>query len=60
MSQIGKRYRCEVCGSEALCTRAGEGALVCCEKEMKAQEPPAAALIRLGPMGLSLCPSLLS
>lgn len=39
MSKLGKRYKCEVCGSEVLCTKAGEGTFVCCEKEMKVQEP---------------------
>ncbi len=39
MSQLGKRYKCEVCGTEVLCTKAGEGKFVCCDKEMKVQEP---------------------
>jgi len=39
MTQLGKRYRCEICGSEALCTKVGEGSLVCCGKEMEEQEP---------------------
>lgn len=39
MSQLGKRYWCEECNTEVLCTKAGEGTLVCCEKEMKVQEP---------------------
>jgi desulfoferrodoxin-like iron-binding protein len=39
MSQLGKRYRCQVCGTEILCTKAGEGNLVCCDKEMEVQEP---------------------
>jgi desulfoferrodoxin-like iron-binding protein len=39
MSQLGKRYRCSVCGTEILCTKAGEGTAVCCDKEMEAQEP---------------------
>ena len=39
MSQLGKRYRCEECGTEVLCTKAGEGTPVCCDKEMKIQEP---------------------
>jgi desulfoferrodoxin-like iron-binding protein len=39
MSQLGKRYRCSVCGTEILCTKAGEGAIVCCDKEMEVQEP---------------------
>lgn len=39
MSQLGKRYRCEECGTEILCTKVGEGNPVCCSKEMAAQEP---------------------
>ncbi len=39
MSQLGKRYRCEECGTEILCTKAGEEELNCCEKEMLLQEP---------------------
>jgi desulfoferrodoxin-like iron-binding protein len=39
MIQLGKRYRCEVCGTEVLCSKAGQGTLNCCEKEMKVQEP---------------------
>ena len=39
MAQLGKRYRCEACGTEILCTKAGEGNPVCCEKEMEMQEP---------------------
>ena len=39
MAQLGKRYRCEVCGTEVLCTKAGEGKPVCCDKEMEIQEP---------------------
>jgi hypothetical protein len=39
MSQLGKRYRCEVCGTEILCTKAGEGSPNCCGKEMQVQEP---------------------
>lgn len=39
MVQLGKRYRCEVCGTEILCTKAGEGVLQCCQQEMRTQEP---------------------
>ena len=39
MAQLGKRYRCEVCGTEILCTKAGEKVPVCCYKEMNVQEP---------------------
>lgn len=38
-SKLGKRYKCEVCGTEALSTKAGEGTLICCEKEMRIMEP---------------------
>ena len=39
MNQLGKRYRCETCGTEVLCTKAGDGAIICCEKEMTVVEP---------------------
>ena len=39
MAQLGKRYRCEACGTEILCTKAGDGIPVCCDKEMQIQEP---------------------
>lgn len=39
MSQLGKRYRCSVCGTEILCTKMGEGIPFCCDKEMEIQEP---------------------
>ena len=39
MIKLGKRYRCEICGIEAMCTKAGEGSLACCGKEMQIQEP---------------------
>jgi len=39
MNQLGKRYRCEKCGTEVLCTKAGEGVAMCCDQEMTAQEP---------------------
>ena len=39
MAQLGKRYRCEVCGTEILCTKVGEGQPICCEQEMQTQEP---------------------
>jgi len=38
-NQLGKRYRCQSCGSEVLCTKQGEGAVICCDQEMIAQEP---------------------
>ena len=39
MVQLGKRYRCEVCGTEILCTKAADGNPLCCEKEMELQQP---------------------
>ncbi len=36
---LGKRYRCEVCNTEVLCTKQGAGAIVCCGKEMTEQQP---------------------
>ncbi|MEJ2111613.1 MAG: desulforedoxin [Acidobacteriota bacterium] len=39
MSQLGKRYKCEKCGIEVLCTKPGEGKFFCCGEEMKTQEP---------------------
>jgi len=38
-NQLGKRYRCAVCGTEILCTKAGEGVAKCCDQEMEIQEP---------------------
>jgi desulfoferrodoxin-like iron-binding protein len=39
MNQLGKRYKCSVCGTEVLCTKAGTGEVICCDKPMVAQEP---------------------
>ncbi|MFP3976054.1 MAG: desulfoferrodoxin [Chloroflexota bacterium] len=38
-SQLGKRYRCEVCGTEVLCTKASEGQFTCCGQPMQEQQP---------------------
>jgi hypothetical protein len=38
-TELGKRYSCEVCGTEVLCTKAGEGAVVCDGQEMELQQP---------------------
>jgi len=38
-NQLGKRYRCEKCSTEVLCTKQGEGAVVCCGQEMTEQQP---------------------
>ena len=39
VSQLGKRYKCEVCGTEVLCLKAGTGKVICCDKEVTLQEP---------------------
>ena len=39
MAQLGKRYKCKDCETEVLCTKAGEGQPICCEKEMPVLEP---------------------
>ena len=31
---LGKRYKCEVCGTEALNVKNGDGTVVCCGQEM--------------------------
>ena len=38
-NQLGKRFTCEVCGTETLCTKAGTGTVQCCGQDMKLQEP---------------------
>ena len=38
-NQLGKRYVCEVCGTEVLCTKAGEGGVECDSKSMTIQTP---------------------
>ena len=37
-TQLGKRYLCDTCGTEALCNKPGGGALMCCDHEMKLKE----------------------
>lgn len=34
MNLIGKRYECEQCGAQVLCTSAGDGELTCCGTPM--------------------------
>ena len=41
MNQLGKRFKCQACGTEVLCTKGGEGKVVCCGKEMELQEAKA-------------------
>ena len=38
---LGKRYICDTCGTEVLCNKAGNGALECCDAEMKLKEAKA-------------------
>ncbi len=38
-NQLGKRYRCEECGTTVLCTKAGEGSIQCHDTAMEVQEP---------------------
>jgi len=38
-NQLGKRYECGVCGTMVLCTKTGEGVILCCDKEMALQQP---------------------
>ncbi|HEY42010.1 MAG TPA: hypothetical protein G4O18_09200 [Dehalococcoidia bacterium] len=38
-SQLGKRYRCTVCGTEILCVKAGTGEVTCCGQAVELQEP---------------------
>ena len=35
--QLGKRYECENCGTQVLATKATDGTLNCCDKEMDLQ-----------------------
>jgi hypothetical protein len=37
-NQLGKRYMCDVCGTEVLCNKGGEGTVSCCNKEMQLKE----------------------
>ncbi|UCB43684.1 MAG: hypothetical protein JSV77_03290 [Dehalococcoidales bacterium] len=40
-SQLGKRYRCQTCGTEILCVKAGDGEVTCCGQEVELQQPKA-------------------
>lgn len=39
MTEIGKRYFCESCGTQVLAIKAGDGNLQCCSKPMSTLEP---------------------
>lgn len=38
-NQLGKRFQCETCGTEALCIKAGDGGVECCGKAMTLLQP---------------------
>jgi hypothetical protein len=38
-NQLGKRFLCDECGCETLCTKAGEGTVQCCGKPMQPKDP---------------------
>jgi Desulfoferrodoxin, N-terminal domain len=38
---LGKRYVCQECGMHALCTKAGDGELICCGAPMEMENPKA-------------------
>ncbi|MSQ33740.1 MAG: hypothetical protein EXR60_04905 [Dehalococcoidia bacterium] len=41
-NQLGKRLTCEKCGTQVLCTKAGDGQVVCCDgKPMAIMQPKA-------------------
>ena len=40
-NQLGKRFICEGCGTETLCTKAGAGSVACCGKEMQLKQAKA-------------------
>ncbi len=38
-NQLGKRYKCANCGTEALCLKAGDGMVQCCGVAMELLQP---------------------
>jgi hypothetical protein len=36
---LGKRFVCEECGTEIMCTKPGDGTVHCCSKEMQLKDP---------------------
>jgi hypothetical protein len=38
-NQLGKRYKCSVCGTEVLCTKGSTSSIECDGKPMDVQEP---------------------
>lgn len=37
-NQLGKRMTCPNCGTQVLCTKAGEGTVQCCGQDMELQQ----------------------
>jgi len=35
VKKAGEKYRCNICGNEVTVTKAGGGALVCCNQKME-------------------------
>ena len=35
VSEVGEKYRCNICGNEVTVTKVGGGTLVCCGEEME-------------------------
>ena len=46
-NQLGRRYRCDECGTVVLCTKAGEGTAQCHDKDMEVPGAEEAALLGL-------------
>lgn len=38
-NQLGKRYHCETCNTEVLCTKQGSGTVGCHGQDMAEQQP---------------------
>jgi desulfoferrodoxin-like iron-binding protein len=39
VKEVNEKYRCNICGNEAIVTKVGGGTLVCCGEEMELIEP---------------------
>ncbi len=35
MTEVGEKYRCDICGNEVVVTNSGAGELVCCGQPME-------------------------
>lgn len=40
-NELGKRFKCENCNAEVLCTKAGAGLVHCCDQPMSLLKPKA-------------------